>query len=381
MNKVCRANRSRGAQIAPGISIRTGRGILFVDSQGLGDVVQSLPLLRAICCLAEGRCPVRALFASAGHYEIVREEKLNMTPFFVSHVPHKSASVLRLLLRLRGESDLIVCAPEISALKLIGLKYATGSRHAIGEASSFSGRLLTARVKASWTRPWAETQDAIAAVLGIETPLEPPSIRLRQSEIDWAHSVLIRAGMDSTRSILGVQCSSVVPQKSWPAENFGRVIREMQALHPALQVISFGTQGERTSAQIAHQLGGDLPWLEGTDEWSIRQALAMLKCCDLFLSGDTGLMHMAAAVGTPTVSIFGPTSASRRAPKHNGGVAICPYRNCYPCFRGTWTPCDCIQSISPSRVIAALHERLTQLAVKRNPQGALTTQTVAMSAY
>lgn len=364
------------AQLAPGISIRQGRGILFVDSQGLGDVVQSLPLLRAICHLAEGRWPVRALFASADHYEIVREETLNITPFFVSTVSRKIASVLRLLLRLRGKSDLIVCAPEISALKLIGLKYATGSRHAIGEASTFSGRFLTARVEASWTRPWAETQDATAAALGIATPLEPPSIHLLQSEIDWARSVLIRAGIDSTRPILGVQCSSVVPQKSWPAESFGRVIRETQALHPALRVISFGTQGERTSAQIAHQLGGDLLWLEGTGEWSIRQALAMLKCCDLFLSGDTGLMHMAAAVGTPTVSIFGPTSASRRAPKHNGGVAICPSRRCYPCFRGTWTHCDCIQSISPSRVIAVLNERFAQLAAKRSLAEALTTQTV-----
>lgn len=77
-------------------------------------------------------------------------------------------------------------------------------------------------------------------------------------------------------------------------------------------------------------------------------------------------MHMAAAVGTPTISIFGPTSAERRAPKHNEGIAICPARGCYPCFRGAWTSCDCIHSISPARVIAIVHERLMETAAHRS---------------
>lgn len=345
--------------------MRSGRGVLFVDSQGLGDVVQSLPLLRAICRWAEGRWPVRALFATANHYEIVREEKLNLIPIFVSSVPRKAVSVLRLWGRLFGSSDLIVCAPEMSAAKLAGLKYAIGSRFAIGEASKLCGRFLTASVETSWTRPWVETQDSIAAALGIKTPLEPPSIQLNESEINWAHSVLYQAGVDSARCVLGVQCSSVVPQKSWPAENFGKVIREMGRRHPGLHVISFGNQKERPSAQVANRFAGTVSWLEGAGSWSIRQTLAMLSCCDLFLSGDTGLMHMAAAVGTPTISIFGPTSAERRAPKHNEGVAICPARGCYPCFRGAWTSCDCIQSISPARVTPVLDERLMQIAANR----------------
>ncbi len=352
-------------QLMADIRIRSGRGILFVDSQGLGDVVQSLPLLRAICRLADGRWPVRVLFATADHYEIVREEKLSVISFFVSTVPRKAVSVLRLWSQLVGRSDLVVCAPEMSGLKLVGLRFAVGSRYAIGEASNFCSLFLTVAAEASWTQPWTETQDEIAASLGIETPLEPPSIHLSQSETDWACSVLNEAGEDETHCILGVQCSSVVPQKSWPAENFGAVIREMRKRHAGLRVVSFGNKEELASAQVARRYAGNVPWLEGAGQWTIRQTMAMLSCCDLFLSGDTGLMHMAAALGTPTVSIFGPTSAERRAPRHNAGIAICPMRACYPCFRGAWTPCDCIQSISPGRVIAIVHERLSQTAAGR----------------
>jgi ADP-heptose:LPS heptosyltransferase len=335
--------------------------VLFVDSQGLGDVVQSLPLLRAVCQWAEGRWPVQALFATADHYEIVREEKLTLIPFFVSSVPRKPRSVLWLWSKLVGRPDLIVCAPEMSAAKLAMLKYATGARYAIGEASAPYDRFLASSVETSWTRPWAETQDAIAAALGIRTPLEPPSIRLTEGEIDWAESTVARIEIGSARAVLGIQCSSVVPQKCWPPTSFGEVVREMHRRYPELRVVSFGNAIERASADEARRAAGNVSWLEGAGEWGIRETLAMLSRCDVFLSGDTGLMHMASAVGVPTVSIFGPTSATRRAPTHNGGAAIWPEAPCHPCFRGAWTACECIRSITPTRVVAVVGECLAQV--------------------
>lgn len=337
--------------VAGELAIRNGRGVLFVDSQGLGDVVQSLPLLRAVCNWAEGRWPVQALFATKDHYEIVREEGLKITPLFVSSVPRKPLSVLRVWSELVGRPDLIICAPEMSASKLLWLKRATGARYAIGEGATLA-RFPAAPIETSWTKPWADTQDAIAAALSIATPLEPPSIRLTEQETDWARSVLAREVGDAI--CLGTQCASAVPQKCWPAENFGQVVDEIHRRYPQLCIISFGNAAERPSADRAHQVAKDLPWIEGAGEWSIRQTLAMLSRCDLFLSGDTGLMHMAAAVGTATVSIFGPTSAMRRAPAHNHGVTICPATSCHPCFKGAWTPCNCIRSITPARVLAAV---------------------------
>lgn len=346
-----------------------------MDSQGLGDVVQSLPLLRAVCSWAEGRWPVQALFATEDHYEIVCEEALDLVPFFVSSVPRRPLSVLRLWSKLVGRPDLIVCAPEMSAPKLVWLKYLTGARYAIGEASAPYARFLTASVETSWTRPWSETQDAIAAALGILTPLEPPSIRITQSEIDWADSTLTR-GFDDEPIRLGIQCASAVTQKCWPTASFGEVVAKMGHRYPQLWVISFGNAAERPSADRAHREAENVPWMEGAGEWNIRQTLAMLSRCDLFLSGDTGLMHMAAAVGTPTVSIFGPTSATRRAPTHNGGIAICPPTTCHPCFQGAWTPCDCIRSITVARVIATVDRSLAEIVAKKAKRGSVNFETV-----
>ncbi|MGC1107218.1 MAG: glycosyltransferase family 9 protein [Candidatus Acidiferrales bacterium] len=347
-----------------------------MDSQGLGDVVQSLPLLRAVCEWAKGRWPVQALFATSDHYEIVREEKLNLTPFFVSSVPRKPRSVLWLWSKLVGRPDLIVCAPEMSAAKLVWLKYATGARYAIGEASAPYDRFLTSSVETSWTMPWSETQDAIAAVLGIRTPLEPPFIRLTQQEIGWAESTFAQTEIDSTQRLLGIQCSSVVSQKCWPPANFGEVVKEMHRRYSGLCVVSFGNATERASADQARRIAGNVSWVEGEGQWSIRQTLAMLSRCDIFLSGDTGLMHMAAAVGTPTVSIFGPTSATRRAPTHNGGISVCPETPCHPCFQGAWTPCECIRAVTPIRVVAALDQCLAEIAESRSIRTPVGAETV-----
>lgn len=337
-----------------------------MDSQGLGDVVQSLPLLRAVCRWANGRWPVQALFATPDHYELVREERLNLTPLFVSSVPRKPYFVLRLWRDLIGKPDLIVCAPEMSAAKLVALKYATGARYAIGEASAPYSRFLTSWVETSWTRPWVEAQDAIAAALGLDTPLNAPSICLTKNEREWAESVLAQSGACQSHCILGVQCSSLVPQKRWPTENFAQVMKEINRRHPGLCVISFGTATERARAEQTRCIAGKVSWLEGAGEWTIRQTLAMLSYCSVFLSGDTGLMHMAAAVGVPTVSIFGPTSAIRRAPSHNKGIAICPATPCHPCFRGAWTRCDCIRSITSERVIAAVEACFARAARARS---------------
>ena len=349
--------QSRGGKeskpIALPIHIRPGRGILIVDSQGLGDVVQSLPMLKAVCEWAAGRWPVRVLFASSRHYDLVREERLPLIPLFVHHLRNDPRGLFRLWMQIAGKSDLIVCAPEMSAAKLALLKCATGATYAIGEATAPFSWLISHSVEKSWTTSFLETQDKIVSFLGIPTPLEPPKIRLRREEISWAESELSSAGLGKSKPMVGIQCSSVVPSKRWPAEHFGASMQLLSRRFPELAVVSFGTDNERASAESAHRSVSAIPWLEATGKWNIRETLAILSKCDLFISGDTGLMHMAAAVGTRTVSIFGPTSVSRRAPLHNDGIALNPCTPCYPCFKGHWTPCDCIRTISPERVALA----------------------------
>lgn len=335
------------------MSIRPGRGLLFVATQGLGDVVQTLPLLRSICELAQNHWPVYLLLASSRQFELLHGENLPLFRIFVHDGPKNRRSPVKLWRKLAGKVDLIVSAPEISAAKLMLLRYAIGARYVFGETSPFLARFLTHSVQQSWTMPWSSAVDEIAVALGVRVPLPPPHIHLSTTEIEYANGALMQAGFNASRFIVGVQCSSVVPEKRWPAEKFGELLRRLRNRFAGLHVISFGSDDERADAQQARRHSEDVPWLEGAGKWNLRETMAMLSRCDLFISGDTGLMHIAAALDVLTLSVFGPTSALRRAPRHNRGIAVSPQTPCYPCFRGRWNGCQCIRSISPQTVFEA----------------------------
>jgi ADP-heptose:LPS heptosyltransferase len=341
--------------------LRNRRGILIACHQGLGDVVQSLPLIKAVCRWARGRWPVRILFDSPPYFELVQEEDLELTPYYFHPTYVGKRGLLRLCLDLRGTTDLIICPPELSALRLAILRVAIGARYAAGEAAAPFDRLLSFSVRQDWKKSFLKTQEELAARIGLQVPLDIPSITLTSKELSWAISLLRRLRVREDDLVVGVHCSAVVADKKWPAENFGELVRRLRAVFPKLSIVSFGVSKERSDAGRAHEAAGPINWVEGTGQWTIRQTLAMLSRCDLFLSGDTGLMHMAAAVGTRTVSIFGPTSPARRAPTYQGGLAVAPETTCHPCYKRRWNGCTCIRLINVDRVAALAQQCLLRL--------------------
>lgn len=335
--------------------IRPGRGILVVDPQGLGDVVCSIPLIKAICGWSCGRWPVYLILNNPNCFELIRGEGLDVVPIFMVPSYSGKRGAFRLWAELKNRIDLVIGLPEIAERKLVMLRYAIGARYLVAGSRPLYQRWMTSVIPQDWTQPFLEAEGKLARALGIETPLALPKITLSPAESSWADTTLTSEGLMRNDFIVGLHCASVVPPKRWPADRFGVVIRSLIRRFPNLAVISFGSKQERSASDQAHLVAGELTWLEGTGRWSVRESLAMLSRCDLFISGDTGLMHMAAAVGTKTLSIFGPTCPLRRAPLHTGGAAVFPRTECHPCYQGKWKPCNCVQLISPE-VVAAMAE-------------------------
>ena len=347
------------------MQLSNGRGILILDHHGFGNVVMSLPLLRAICRWANGRWPVRALFASPQHFELVREEGLDIVPLYLRPRYQGFRGLMRLRADLSGRIDLIVGVPQVPVRIPMLLKLAFGARYSVGEAFPLCRRLLSFSAEKGWTKSILTTQEDMAAFLGIGRPLGAPSIRLTEKELDWSETVLVSGGISQSHPLIGVHCSGAEPSKKWPPEYFGRVISELKLLFPDLAVVSFGVITEKGDTEAARRVAGDVQWVDGVGSWTIRESLALLRRCDLVISGDTGIMHMAAAVGTKTLSIFGPTSPRRLAPKYNGGVTVCPETSCHPCFRHKYIECHCIRYVSPERVLMLANQSMPGIPAGR----------------
>ena len=145
----------------------------------------------------------------------------------------------------------------------------------------------------------------IAAIL----PVAPPPLPVTwTSAADRARAAALLA--DGTRWI-GLGPTANWSGKVWPAENFVALFNK---LPPGARPVIFAGPGaqERAGAQLVLDHLPDAIDLCGT--LTLSEAAACLARCDLFIGNDSGLMHIAAAAGVPTLGLFGPTSVTEYAP-------------------------------------------------------------------
>ena len=154
--------------------------------------------------------------------------------------------------------------------------------------------------------------------------------------------------------------------KTWKAESFGALAR-MLAEKDGARVILLGGPGEADLAESVRAASkGAAANLAGRDTLSTLPGI--LARLDVFVSGDTGPLHVAALVGTPTVSLFGPTDPRRTAPRGEGHKIIRRDLDCSPCFART-CPLGhhkCMAEIAPEVVADAVRN-----LVREEAKGAL----------
>jgi len=201
---------------------------------------------------------------------------------------------------------------------------------------------------------------ALALPDGAPLPSEwpVPQLRVPADEVGrWRQA----SGLGSSRSI-ALAPGSVGSSKRWTY--YGEAARLLA--EQGLDVWVVGGPGERAIAQEIVAAGGQrVRDLTGTD---LRNGILAMAAASLAISNDSGLMHVAAALGTPTMGIFGPTSPYHWAPL-NGLAATVQTRTqlpCQPCHRPVCRMNDhrCMRDI-PATDVAAIASRVLSEAAGR----------------
>jgi heptosyltransferase-2 len=153
------------------------------------------------------------------------------------------------------------------------------------------------------------------------------------------------------------------PAKRWPPERFLAAAAEAQKRTNCRWLVFGGPSDLALAAELTNSIGRlfpSAPPLNIAGQTTLRELCALLKLCRVLLTNDTGPMHVAAAVGTPVVAIFGSTSPELTGPGLPGAAQDRLLKSsaaCSPCFRRV-CPIDfrCMTSISVERVVDAVVE-------------------------
>lgn len=126
--------------------------------------------------------------------------------------------------------------------------------------------------------------------------------------------------------------AALSPAKQWPAEKYAR-LAQMICHHLRARIVLFGTETERaTCSEIIAQSGTAAPrMLNLAGATTLVEAMALIGECDVFVSNDSGLMHLAAALQTPLVALFGSTDHIANGPRAENAVILRKPLPCSPC--------------------------------------------------
>jgi heptosyltransferase-2 len=191
----------------------------------------------------------------------------------------------------------------------------------------------------------------------IENP-PSPQIYLREEDRRWANQVLMDLGILEGKPLIGMNPGATYGlAKCWTPDRFGELGKRLAEKWQA-RILLFGKEEERPIAhEIQRHLGAK--GIDLTGKTSLLQLAALLERCALLVTNDTGTMHVATAVGTPVVALFGSTPPHITGPWGDDHVVVKKDVDCSPCWKRV-CPTDhrCMELITVDEVESVTHTKL-----------------------
>ena len=342
------------------------RHILFIKPSSLGDIVHAMPTLAAL----------RRAHSSARVTWLVKRQWAGLVERIdgVDRVWAVDPGVkgwLSQVRTLRAEHfDVAVDLQGLFRSAVMG--WLSGAPHRVGFANAREGSpwwynqcvaVPTAEIHA------VDRYLLVAKAMGAEHP-GPAEFRFRipQSDRDEVARLLGRAGVGPGTNWVAMNVSARWPTKRWPVASFAAVADQLNegGLGPVLFI--GGPEDRPIINVVSEMMKTRAINIAGSPAVGLLPAL--LSQAALLITNDSGPMHIAAAVATPLVALFGPTSATRTGPYGLGHRVLTTELACRPCLSRTCrnpVQLECLTRISHEQVFAAARKQLAIRSVHEHP--------------
>ena len=194
---------------------------------------------------------------------------------------------------------------------------------------------------------------------GVDITDAHPHIQLTENEHSQAHRLLTEEGVDSLKLIIGVHPGGNWEYKLWGAEKFAELADLLIGKYKANILLFAGPHERRLQSEVADMMNFQ-PIIIDTD--SLREVASLIASCNIYIGNDTGPMHIASAVGTRVIALFGSTNHIRSGPYGEQHTVIKSGLDlgCNPCHPGRHPggcgagSCAVIDGISVEQVVKSL---------------------------
>lgn len=343
---------------------------LIVRLGHLGDILQTVPLAREW----KRQRPAVKIHLLCGPWSASLARRFPVFDRVHEYAPHavqfhrgdrslapRWREEVRLLESLRAESfdALVSTSPEHVVDRVI--EQAVAPRMFIGASSELAGypRSVSRMEKPFDSRmPETEWVNSFLEGLGLErgsTDLEFPIHAQDRQEAD---DLLTRHHVKAEARLVAVAPGAGWPGKCWPPERFAEVSDAISRAQNAMILVVGSRSEQGLAARVVARMSRPSVLLAG--ETSLGALAEIIRRCAVLLCNDSAPLHIAAAVGTPTISLFGPTFASKWAPRGPDHVARSAGFDCVGCWY--WHPraaCrhdgTCMKRIAVSDVLADMN--------------------------
>ena len=237
-----------------------------------------------------------------------------------------------------------------------------GARRRIGYETDSRGWLLSDRV--ALPRDTSHLVDRYLYLLeaqGHETRAQVDDFCITPEAQQFAENLLNPYRAMSSAPSVGIHPGAFFGEsKTWPLEHFKTLIHRLVDNGVAQVFILGGPDEIELAGKLNAMSRGRAVNLAGKD--TLETLPALLSRLDVFISGDTGPLHVAALVKTATIALFGPTDYRRTGPRGHRSRVIYKALDCSPCFART-CPLDhhdCMRRITPEEVASEVVELLNE---------------------
>ena len=200
--------------------------------------------------------------------------------------------------------------------------------------------------------------------LGVPASEQQPKLWLTEEDEAGADQLLDRLGIRRERALIILQPGARYWFKAWPAERFAELADRLTSEYPC-QVLIGGSKDEEALAQRIHEAATSRP-VSIAGRTTLKQFAAIAKRAVLFVGNDSGAMHLAAAVGTPMVALFGPSNPDEWGPRGGRMKVLYKGLDCRACFHPTCErgELNCMKQLS----VEAVYTAASQLLASGVPQ-------------